>query len=342
MTLFFRGRHGPARLHYTPTARVNRAPGLGKTGNLAGSREGTGVRRAGVGRRLTRRSAPIGLVVIQAAPWQSSRRPSSQYATPSSIARASKKMSADRNTPRLYDDLAWLWPMWGSAEEYADYCGHAMRLIRAHTQIPVHSMLDLGCGGGKNVFHLKRCCAVTGLDLSPRMLELARRFHPECEFVQGDMRSLDLGRSFDAVFVDDAISYMTTRADLQSVFAAAWLHLKPGGVMIVTPDETKETFVQNRTAATVAAETTKPADLDVVFVENNYDPDPEDDHYEATMVYLIRQQGKLRVETDRHLLGLFPLAVWRQMLMDAGFQTHEAMYSECGTEYLTFAGLKSS
>ena len=131
------------------------------------------------------------------------------------------------NTFRLYDDLAWLWPIWESAEAYSDYCNHVARLIREHAQIPVHSLLNIGCGGGKNVFNLKRHYDVTGLDLSPRMLELAQDLNSECEFVQGDMRTFSLQRMFDAILIDDAVSYMTCKADLRAAFAAAWRPLSP-------------------------------------------------------------------------------------------------------------------
>ncbi len=248
-------------------------------------------------------------------------------------------MKGDRNTPRLYDDLAWLWPIWGSPGEYADYCNHVTRVIREHAGVPVRSLLNIGCGGGKNAFNLKRNFDVTGLDLSPRMLELARQLNPECEFVQGDMRTFDLDRAFDAVLLDDAISYMATRADLRSAFAAAWRHLNPGGVMVVNPDDTKETFLQNLTVAT-PGRGSKPAHLDVVFVENSFDPDPTDDHYEETMVYLIRERGQLRVEIDRHVLGLFALDVWRAALAEVGFEIREATYAERGQQYITFACLK--
>jgi len=249
-------------------------------------------------------------------------------------------MTDSLKTLRLYDDLAWLWPAWGCPEEYRGCCDHATGLIRAHARIPVRSLLNIGCGGGKNVFNLKRDFDVTGLDLSPRMLELAEELNPECRFVQGDMRAFELDRTFGAVLVDDAIAYMTTRADLRSVFAAAWRHLNPGGVMVVVPDDTKESFVQNRTSATPAVGEATPVNVDVVFVENSYDPDPEDDHYEATIVYLIREDGRLRVERDRHILGLFTLDVWRQLLMEAGFRICEEKYVEGGREYVTFACLK--
>lgn len=250
-------------------------------------------------------------------------------------------MNENRNTFRLYDDLAWLWPIWGSPEEYSDYCNHAKRLIRDHSQIHVRSLLNIGCGGGKNVFNLKHDYDVTGLDLSPRMLALARELNPECEFLQGDMRTFSLNRTFDAVLMDDAVSYMATRTDLTSAFLMAWRHLNPGGVMLAGPDETKETFVQNRTVAIPTAGKGKPTNVDVVFVENDYDPDPTDDNYEGTMIYLIREDGKLRVETDRHILGLFALDAWREALAGVGFTIHQEKYVEQGREHVTFACVKT-
>jgi len=130
------------------------------------------------------------------------------------------------------------------------------------------------------------------------------------------------------VLIDDAVSYMLSAADLRAVFATAYRHLEPGGVMVVAPDDTKETFRQNETYVSHAEGSTKPDDLEVVFVENNYDPDPDDETYEGTMVYLIREAGRLRIETDRHLHGLFPQAEWEAALAETGFEVHESGYTE--------------
>ena len=59
-------------------------------------------------------------------------------------------------------------------------------------------MLELGSGGGNNASHLKAHFQLTLVDLSPAMLAVSRALNPECEHLQGDMRTVRLGRRFDA------------------------------------------------------------------------------------------------------------------------------------------------
>ncbi len=243
-----------------------------------------------------------------------------------------------KNSFHLYSDLAWLWPMWGdAATEYADYCRHVTKLIRRFEKYQTKTLLDIGCGGGKNVLNLKQNFIVTGLDLSPVMLAQAKELNPECTFVQGDMRSCRLDRTFDAVLMDDAISHMNCRTHFVAAFRTAHAHLKPGGVLIATPDVTIETFRQNKTTVTPVTGD----GLDVVFVENVYDPDPSDDQYETTILYLIRDHGRLRIEKDRWTMGIFTLDTWRQVLLETGFDIHEDQYNMDDDEYTVFACVKT-
>jgi len=246
------------------------------------------------------------------------------------------------NTCHLYTDLAWLWPMWGdAASEYAHYCQHVTSLIQHYAKRQTSTLLDMGCGGGKNVLNLKRQFNVTGVDLSPTMLEQARDLNPECSFVQGDMRTVRLDRTFDAVLMDDAISYMSCLADFVLAFRTASAHLNPGGVLIATPDVTTETFQQNKTIATPPARTNIRNGLDVVFIENVYDPDPADEQYETTILYLIRDHGHLRIETDHWTMGLFSIDTWRRVLRETGFEVHEGRYTAGEDEYAVFACVKT-
>ncbi len=230
--------------------------------------------------------------------------------------------------PRLYNDLAWIWPLWGSPDdEYHDWCDHIGILMQQFTRRPLRTILDMGCGGGKNVFNLKRSFEVTGIDISESMLQLARRLNPDCRFHLADMRTMNLECRFDAILIDDAIAYMTTLDELSSVFQTANRHLQPGGVMIVSPDVTRESFIQNRTETWCSSKPELPDQAEIVFIENSYDPDPSDRVFEATFVYLIREQGRLRIETDRHTLGLFNREDWREVLRRIGFDLHEEIYA---------------
>lgn len=243
-------------------------------------------------------------------------------------------------TNRLYSDLAWLWPLWGDPSEYAAYCENTTRLIRKYAKRDIKNLLNVCCGGGKNIYNLKLQFKVTGLDLSPAMLILARKLNPECEFIQADARDFVLLEKFDTILVDDGICYMTTEADLRTVFERCFLHLYPGGIMIVGPDDTKETFVQNKSAITPAATENKPTNIDVVFIENDYDPNPDDTVYDALMIYIIRENGLLRIEHDLHYLGLFHLDTWRKLLRVVGFEVHEEKYSEDGKDFVEFVCIR--
>jgi hypothetical protein len=110
-------------------------------------------------------------------------------------------------------------------------------------------------------------------------------------------------------------------------------------VLVVTPDVTAETFRQNRTVVTPA--TRPPAGLDVVFVENAYDPDPTDEQFDTTILYLIRDQGRLRVETDHWTMGLFSLDTWRRVLHDTGCEVHEGLFDAGDDQYSVFACVRA-
>lgn len=246
-----------------------------------------------------------------------------------------------KHVNRLYNDLAWLWPMWGNPkEEYKQWCNLVVQITKRYAKCRVRSLLNMGCGGGKNAFNLKKHFNVTGIDISKPMLKLAKKLNPKCTFQHGDMRNCSLKRRFDSVLIDDSVSCMLTKTDLFKVFKNAYKHLTDGGVMIVTPDECKETFRQNTTRVSSADPASKPDNTDVMFIENYYDPDKKDTTYEGTLIYLIRKNGKLRAEHDLHILGLFSLDVWRKKLREAGFEICAEIYEDKRENIPTFACIK--
>jgi len=225
-----------------------------------------------------------------------------------------------RGPQRLYADLAWTWPILSPPQDYDQEARQFCDFLRRAASLNVKEVLHLGCGGGHVDSHLKQYFRIVGVDLSPAMLCLATRLNPEVSYRRGDMRSVRLGRTFDGALISDAVAYMRTPRDLTRAFANAYRHLKPGGAFVTYAEHTPDRFEQNWTKPIQA----RRGRDEVVFVENRYDPDPRDTTFESTFVFIIRREGRLSVETDRHELGLFPVATWRKAFRVAGFHIRHA------------------
>lgn len=91
------------------------------------------------------------------------------------------------------------------------------------------TVLDLGCGSGALTEKLAQTGArVIGLDASPELLQVARKNHPQLEFVQGDARSFCLKERVDAVF-SNAVLHWIGREDQPALLRCVFSALKSGG-----------------------------------------------------------------------------------------------------------------
>ncbi|MGH3385649.1 MAG: class I SAM-dependent methyltransferase [Nocardioidaceae bacterium] len=217
---------------------------------------------------------------------------------------------------RFYGDLADWWPLISPPEEYVEEAAEAARLLRSGSA-PVRDVLELGSGGGHNASHLKAEFALTLVDLSAGMLDVSRRLNPECEHVEGDMRSVRLGRTFDAVFVHDAVDYMTSEADLRAAVETAYAHCRRGGIALFAPDATTETFA----AGSDHGGSDAPDGRGARYLERSWDPDPDDSWTLTAYAFLLRAaDGTVEVASETHRTGLFSRATWLAVLADAGFE----------------------
>ena len=115
----------------------------------------------------------------------------------------------------MYGELAPWFHLLTPPEDYAGDAKSVLDLLRGHVDGRVETLLELGSGGGNTASHLRRDLHLTLSDLSPQMLELSRTINPDIDHICGDMRTLRLGRTFDAVLIHDAVCYMTTESDLR-------------------------------------------------------------------------------------------------------------------------------
>jgi SAM-dependent methyltransferase len=216
---------------------------------------------------------------------------------------------------KLYGELSEWWPIFSSPGDYREETTFFARtLIKLGDPAP-RRVLELGSGGGNSAFHLKKRFEMTLVDLSAQMLAVSRALNPECEHIESDIRTVRLGRTFDAVFVHDAICHMTTEAELRAVMRTAFVHLRPGGVALFVPDFVRETFVENTDHGGNDTERGS-----VRFLQWTTDPDPRDTAYLVDFAILIRdEQGQTRLVHDRHTYGLFARAQWRGLMRKVGF-----------------------
>jgi trans-aconitate methyltransferase len=222
--------------------------------------------------------------------------------------------------PLLYTDLASWWPVLSAPEDYETEADCFRQMIQQHARLPdravPRTLLELGSGGGNNASFIKKHFTMTLVDLSEGMLAVSMELNPECEHLLGDMRSVRLQRTFDSVFIHDAIGYMLTEKDLVSAMQTAAIHCRPGGVVLIAPDWTKENFVSDTDHGGHEV-----GDRSMRYLQWQYDPDPNDTTYLLDMVYLLREgDTPTRVVHDVHELGLFSRQTWLDLLTQAGLQ----------------------
>jgi SAM-dependent methyltransferase len=223
--------------------------------------------------------------------------------------------------PRLYGELARWWPLLSAPSEYEEEANLYRARLLDEARRPLQVVLELGSGGGNNASHLKEHFSMTLVDLSKDMLAVSRALNPECEHVAGDMRSVRLGRDFDAVFVHDAIDYMLTEDDLAAVFETAHAHLRAQGTALFVPDYVTETFSPSTDHGGHDG-----SERSLRYLEWTHGLAPGDSSYVVDFVYALREGDDLRVEHDRHRHGVFPRDVWLRLLREQGFEAKAVAY----------------
>jgi ubiquinone/menaquinone biosynthesis C-methylase UbiE len=119
-----------------------------------------------------------------------------------------------------------------------DYAAEATRL---HSIVEKYgksggAWLDVACGTGRHIEHLRAWYKCEGLDVDRGMLNIAQERCPDVQFHCQDMIGFHLDTKFEAVTcLFSAIGYVPTAARLDQTVATMARHLKPGGVVIVEP-----------------------------------------------------------------------------------------------------------
>ena len=132
-------------------------------------------------------------------------------------------------TQNFYDAVYW----------WKDYAREASLLREWIARSGIEegaSLLDVACGTGSHIPHLRFAYQIEGVDLDEGMLAIAREKNPGIPFHQEDMLTFDLGRKFDVVAcLFSSVAYTKTPDRLTQAIGTMARHMNPNGIMIIEP-----------------------------------------------------------------------------------------------------------
>jgi len=181
------------------------------------------------------------------------------------------------------------------------------------------TLLDIACGTGAQAAHFQNYYEVTGIDLSEDMLRAARSKVKSAAFIKADMCDFDLGRQFDVIVnLYGSIGYAESVERLRSAMDCAYKHLKSGGVFILTPWSTKESFN--------AGLVTKSRSKDLSgFCRMETVKRLSDDRVSVEMHHLIAVELNVTYHKHTEIISLFSEDEYINSIQSAGFKIVERL-----------------
>jgi len=201
-----------------------------------------------------------------------------------------------------------------SRKDYGAEAEKLTAIIRTYHRSPGNRLLDVACGTGLHLSYLKQHFQVEGLDFDEQLLAIARQRNPEVPLHHDDMIDFDLGRIFDIVTcLFSAIGYVKTLENLSRAIQCMVQHLSAGGVLLIEPWFTPETWRPGTVHARFIDESDlKIARINTSFVEGRLSA--------MDMHYLIGTPQGTEHYVERHALGLFTTEEMTHTLTDCGLR----------------------
>lgn len=216
----------------------------------------------------------------------------------------------------LYGELSKYYDLIYSFKDYKKEAVRIKALVSKYKKSEGKELLDVACGTGHHLNHLKEEFSCTGVDTSKEILEIARKNNEGIAFEDADMTTMDLGKRFDVITcLFSSIGYVKTYSNLEKTIRNFAEHLKKGGAVLIEPWFTKSAYIPGSPhMETYDGKDIKIARLSVSRVKGNLSV--------IDMHYLVAERDEdVKYFLDRHELGLFEIDQTLKILEEAGLQS---------------------
>jgi SAM-dependent methyltransferase len=204
---------------------------------------------------------------------------------------------------------------------FKDYveASRRLRVLLGEVHPDARCLLDVGCGTGRHLEHLRSAYQVEGLDVNPEFLKIAGQRCPDVPLHLANMADFSLDRTFDVITcLFSSIGYVRTFENLVSTVARFGEHLNPGGVVLIEPWVTPDQYNMGRLTANFVNE----PDLKISWM---YLAEMDGPASATTIHYMVGTPRGIRTFTERHVMGLFTHDQYHEAFRRAGLSvTHEA------------------
>ena len=215
---------------------------------------------------------------------------------------------------KMYTKLAKYYDKVYADKDYAGEAKFIEWVVKKHKTSKGKKLLDIACGTGNHIQYLKENFTITGFDLNPEMLKLARKKFPKVKFLKGNMKKLALNDKFDVILcMFAAIAYNLNYIELENTLKKFYDHLQPGGIVLFDLHIHEDYFLRDR----VRVQTVVEKDLQLARISTSPAHKPILD---LNMVFLIKEKGKVDFEIDQHQMGLFDVEKIKKSMSQVGFK----------------------
>lgn len=197
-------------------------------------------------------------------------------------------------------------------KDYKNSCKRLRGLIQRRKP-GARTLLDVACGTGRHLELLQPYYEVEGLDISRRMLDLARQRCPSVPLHQASMIDFDLNRQFDVVTcLFSSIGYVTTLENLQRSISSMARHVAPGGLLFVEPWLSPDTYRSGDVTLNVVDR----PDIKIVWMYRSVAVGRLSIH---DIHYLVGTPKAVEHFTEHQEIGLFTSDEYEEAFRSAGF-----------------------